>query len=128
LMSVSLDAILIGLRQDEPTEADMKQGIHPEYKQATVRCACGNTFLTRSTKDDIHVEVCSVCHPFFTGKQRLMDTAGRVERFRRKWSKPGEMPAAAQGSEAKASSEEEAADVAAEATASAEPTGVESES
>ncbi len=65
----------------------MKQGIHPEYKQATVRCACGNSFLTRSTKDDIHVEVCSVCHPFFTGKQRLMDTAGRVERFRRKWAK-----------------------------------------
>jgi large subunit ribosomal protein L31 len=66
----------------------MKQGIHPEYKQATVRCACGNSFFTRSTKDDIHVEVCSVCHPFYTGKQRLMDTAGRVERFRRKWSKP----------------------------------------
>jgi large subunit ribosomal protein L31 len=65
----------------------MKQGIHPEYKQATVRCACGNSFMTRSTKEDIHVEVCSVCHPFFTGKQRLMDTAGRVERFRRKWSK-----------------------------------------
>jgi large subunit ribosomal protein L31 len=75
----------------------MKQGIHPEYKQATVRCACGNSFLTRSTRDDIHVEVCSVCHPFFTGKQRLMDTAGRVERFRRKWSKqesrePGPAP------------------------------------
>jgi large subunit ribosomal protein L31 len=66
----------------------MKQGIHPEYMQATVRCACGNTFQTRSTRDDIHVEVCSVCHPYFTGKQRLMDTAGRVERFRRKWSKP----------------------------------------
>lgn len=65
----------------------MKQGIHPEYKQATVRCACGNTFQTRSTREDIHVEVCSVCHPFFTGKQRLMDTAGRVERFRRKWGK-----------------------------------------
>jgi large subunit ribosomal protein L31 len=66
----------------------MKQGIHPEYRQATVRCACGNSFQTRSTKEDIHVEVCSVCHPFYTGKQRLMDTAGRVERFRRKWSKP----------------------------------------
>ena len=65
----------------------MKADIHPEYKQATVHCACGNTFLTRSTQDDIHVEVCSVCHPFYTGKQRLMDTAGRVERFRRKWSK-----------------------------------------
>lgn len=63
----------------------MKAEIHPEYKQSTVHCACGNSFLTRSTKDDIHVEVCSVCHPYFTGKQRLMDTAGRVERFRRKW-------------------------------------------
>ncbi|NIP82286.1 MAG: 50S ribosomal protein L31, partial [Gemmatimonadetes bacterium] len=65
----------------------MKQGIHPEYKLATVHCACGNTFQTRSTQDDIHLDVCSVCHPFFTGKQRLMDTAGRVERFRRKWAK-----------------------------------------
>jgi large subunit ribosomal protein L31 len=101
----------------------MKQGIHPEYKQATVRCACGNTFLTRSTKDDIHVEVCSVCHPFFTGKQRLMDTAGRVERFRRKWSKPGEMPAAAAAPEVEASTDEGEA-----AEASAEATGAESES
>jgi large subunit ribosomal protein L31 len=66
----------------------MKQGIHPDYKLATVHCACGNTFQTRSTQDDIHLDVCSVCHPYFTGKQRLMDTAGRVERFRRKWSKP----------------------------------------
>ena len=63
----------------------MKQGIHPEYKLAKVHCACGNEFHTRSTQDDIHLDVCSVCHPFFTGKQRLMDTAGRVERFRRKW-------------------------------------------
>jgi large subunit ribosomal protein L31 len=102
----------------------MKQGIHPDYKQATVRCACGNTFLTRSTKDDIHVEVCSVCHPFFTGKQRLMDTAGRVERFRRKWSKPGETPAVAEVPEASAD-EGEAAEP---AEASAEPTGVETES
>jgi large subunit ribosomal protein L31 len=66
----------------------MKQGIHPEYKLAKVHCACGNTFHTRSTQDDLHLDVCSVCHPYFTGKQRLMDTAGRVERFRRKWSKP----------------------------------------
>ena len=65
----------------------MKPEIHPEYTQATVHCACGNKFLTRSTREDIHVEVCSVCHPYFTGKQRLMDTAGRVERFRRKWGK-----------------------------------------
>lgn len=63
----------------------MRQGIHPEYKLATVHCACGNTFQTRSTETDIHVEICSVCHPFFTGQQRIVDTAGRVERFRRKW-------------------------------------------
>jgi large subunit ribosomal protein L31 len=105
----------------------MKQGIHPDYKQATVRCACGNTFLTRSTKDDIHVEVCSVCHPFFTGKQRLMDTAGRVERFRRKWSKPGEGAAVAEGSEAKGSSKKGQQDAAAEAAAAAEPTAADAE-
>lgn len=63
----------------------MKQGIHPEYKATRVHCACGNSFVTRSTTDDIHVEICSVCHPFFTGKQKLVDTAGRVERFRQKW-------------------------------------------
>lgn len=63
----------------------MKQGIHPEYKAVQVHCACGNRFETRSTADDIHVEICSVCHPFYTGKQRLMDTAGRVERFRQRW-------------------------------------------
>ncbi|MGH7480613.1 MAG: 50S ribosomal protein L31 [Longimicrobiales bacterium] len=67
----------------------MKQGIHPEYKTATVHCACGNAFETRSTLDDLHVEICSVCHPFFTGKQKLIDTAGRVERFRQKWGSGG---------------------------------------
>jgi len=64
----------------------MKADIHPNYKTATVRCACGNTFETRSTKEDIHVEVCASCHPFFTGKQKLMDTAGRVERFRQRYA------------------------------------------
>ena len=63
----------------------MKQGIHPEYKEALVTCACGNTFNTRSTLETIHVEICSRCHPFFTGRQKLVDTAGRVERFRRKY-------------------------------------------
>ncbi len=63
----------------------MKQGIHPDYKAATVHCACGKTFPTRSTAGDIHVEVCSACHPFYTGRQKLVDTAGRVERFRKKW-------------------------------------------
>jgi large subunit ribosomal protein L31 len=63
----------------------MKQGIHPEYIEAVVRCACGNTFQTRATKPDIHVEVCSNCHPYFTGEQRIVDTAGRVERFKRRY-------------------------------------------
>ncbi len=66
----------------------MKKGIHPEYKTAIVTCACGNTFTTRSTLESIHVEICSMCHPFFTGKQKLVDTAGRVERFRRKYGEP----------------------------------------
>ncbi|GAB4175942.1 MAG: 50S ribosomal protein L31 [Calditrichia bacterium] len=63
----------------------MKQGIHPEYKEGTVTCACGNTFTTRSTIGDIKVEICNECHPFFTGKQKLVDTAGRVEKFLRKY-------------------------------------------
>ena len=65
----------------------MKANIHPEYHTATAKCACGNTFQTRSTIAEIHTDVCSECHPFFTGKQRLVDTAGRVERFRQKFSK-----------------------------------------
>jgi large subunit ribosomal protein L31 len=64
----------------------MKKGIHPEYYKTTVRCACGNEFETGSTVKDIHVEICSKCHPFFTGKQKLVDSAGRVERFRRKYA------------------------------------------
>jgi large subunit ribosomal protein L31 len=63
----------------------MKQGIHPEYELVTVHCACGSTFQTRSTRKSISVEICSSCHPFFTGRQKLVDTAGRVERFRQKW-------------------------------------------
>lgn len=71
-----------------------KEKIHPNYAAVRVVCACGSNFETRSThKGDIHVEICSVCHPFFTGKQRLVDTAGRVERFRRKYAKPGEAAA-----------------------------------
>ena len=66
----------------------MKVGIHPAYEAVNVVCACGHKFATRSThKGDISVEICSACHPFFTGKQKLMDTAGRVERFRRKYAK-----------------------------------------
>ena len=66
----------------------MKQGIHPKYHEVTVVCACGNTFKTRSTykSDVLHLEICSHCHPFFTGKQKLIDSAGRVERFRRKYA------------------------------------------
>lgn len=63
----------------------MKPGIHPNYEEVTVRCACGNTFVTRSTKSELTLDICNVCHPFFTGRQKLVDTAGRVERFRRKW-------------------------------------------
>jgi len=63
----------------------MKKGIHPEYVECRVTCACGNTFATRSTKKDIRVEICSQCHPFFTGKQKLMDSAGRIEKFRKKY-------------------------------------------
>jgi large subunit ribosomal protein L31 len=67
----------------------VKTDIHPEYATATVKCACGNTFQTRSTQAEIHTDVCAQCHPFFTGKQRLVDTAGRVERFRQKFAKQG---------------------------------------
>jgi len=63
----------------------MKEGIHPEYKVATIQCACGNIIKTRSTKDNIQVDVCSSCHPFFTGKQKLVDTAGRIDRFKKKF-------------------------------------------
>ena len=65
----------------------MKSGIHPDYNVLTVTCACGNNFETRSTRDKINVEICSQCHPFYTGKQKLIDTAGRIERFRKKYEK-----------------------------------------
>lgn len=66
----------------------MKAGIHPEYHEITVTCSCGNTFKTGSTASKpLHVEVCSACHPFYTGKQKIVDTAGRVEKFRQKYSK-----------------------------------------
>ena len=66
----------------------MKANIHPKYAEVTVSCACGETFKTRSTKgSEIRLEICSKCHPFFTGKQKLVDTAGRVERFQRKYKK-----------------------------------------
>ncbi|HDP37091.1 MAG TPA: 50S ribosomal protein L31 [Candidatus Atribacteria bacterium] len=64
----------------------MKKDIHPKYEKATISCACGNSFETGSTKKDMKVEICSVCHPFFTGKQKIIDTAGRVERFNKKYN------------------------------------------
>ena len=79
----------------------MKKGIHPDYVEATVHCACGNTFTTRSTKKELRVEVCSRCHPFFTGEQRIVDTAGRVERFKRRYGlkKTGPIPRQGAGSD-----------------------------
>jgi len=66
----------------------MKQGIHPKYEEIDVTCSCGNVFKTRSTNvRPLHIEVCSSCHPFYTGKQKIVDTAGRVERFRQKYGK-----------------------------------------
>jgi len=70
----------------------MKEGIHPKYELTTITCACGNVIQARSTKKNIHVEICSKCHPFFTGKQKLVDTAGRVERYRRKYKKKVAIP------------------------------------
>ncbi len=73
----------------------MKPGIHPEYQEITVTCACGETFKTRSTgKGDLHIEICSSCHPFFTGKQKLVDSAGRVDRFRKRYAKKQAAPEA----------------------------------
>ncbi len=65
----------------------MKENIHPDYKLTTVSCACGETFQTRSTKKTLKLDICSVCHPFFTGKQKLIDTEGRVDKFRKKYKK-----------------------------------------
>jgi large subunit ribosomal protein L31 len=67
----------------------MKAGIHPDYVVSNVTCSCGNTFQTRSIKPELHVEICSNCHPFYTGKQKLMDTGGRVERFQRRLERAG---------------------------------------
>ncbi len=71
----------------------MKQGIHPDYKETRVTCSCGNSFVTRTIKDELHVELCNQCHPFYTGKQKLVDTGGRVERFQKKYAKKTPAPA-----------------------------------
>ena len=65
----------------------MKAGIHPDYVVTNVQCSCGNSFTTRSTKGDMHVELCSACHPFYTGKQKLVDTGGRIDRFQRRYGR-----------------------------------------
>lgn len=81
----------------------MKKGTHPAYGPSKIICVCGNVIETRSTVKDFHVEICSACHPFFTGKQKLLDTAGRVERFRRKYGKSATAESApAEGETAKA--------------------------
>ena len=69
----------------------MKAEIHPKYREIKVVCSCGNTFKTRSTlaKDELHIEVCSVCHPFYTGKQKLVDTGGRVDKFKKRYARAG---------------------------------------
>src|SRR5688572_2925112 len=71
--------------QGKYTGVTVKEGIHPNYQEVDARCACGNTFKTRSTKPELHLEICSACHPFFTGRQKLIDTEGRVERFTKKF-------------------------------------------
>lgn len=77
----------------------MRKGIHPEYHETMITCACGNTIPTRSTKKSIRVEICSNCHPFYTGKQKLVDSEGRVERFKRRYAKQAGQLADAQESE-----------------------------
>jgi large subunit ribosomal protein L31 len=90
----------------------MKEGIHPDYPAAQVDCACGNKFVTRSTRGDFQVDVCSACHPFYTGTQKLMDTAGRVDRFKRRYeTKKAAAPAkAAPAAPAEAAASEPKAD------------------
>jgi large subunit ribosomal protein L31 len=77
----------------------VKQGIHPEYMTATVRCSCGEEFTTRATKPEIRVELCSRCHPFYTGKQKLVDSGGRVERYQQRYAKSQEKQAAAKSAQ-----------------------------
>ena len=105
----------------------MKQGIHPDYVECTVKCSCGNTFVTRSTKPELKIDICNACHPFYTGTQKLIDTGGRVQRFANKFGSAKERVAereaakkaeaeAAKAEEAAAEAETEAVEAAAEAT------------
>ena len=100
----------------------MKADIHPEYKTVTVHCSCGNTFETRSTSDDMRVELCSECHPFYTGKQKLVDTGGRIDRFERRYGRRKKSGGQAEA-EAAAGDEAPTADAApADEPADSEPT------
>jgi large subunit ribosomal protein L31 len=99
----------------------VKPGIHPKYHEVEVRCACGNTFKTRSTKTELHLEICSNCHPFFTGRQKLIDTEGRVERFTKRFGAQSSEARRAAGKEAKAAKAEKAPKAAAKAGAAAKP-------
>jgi large subunit ribosomal protein L31 len=80
----------------------MKEGIHPDYKETTITCVCGNVIETKSTKKDIKIEICSSCHPFMTGKQKILDTAGRVEKFKRRYAPKAETAPAAKKTSKKA--------------------------
>ena len=94
----------------------MKKGVHPEYKETTIVCACGNVIHTRSTKENIRVEICSKCHPFYTGKQKLVDSAGMVDRFKKRYAKRAETkPEPPKPTEAEKPSEEGEAKEAGEA-------------
>ena len=80
---------MAGLRltiQDRKEVRSMKEGIHPDYKECKVTCACGNTFVTKSTKEEMRLDVCSACHPFFTGQQKFINRGGRVEKFKKKFN------------------------------------------
>jgi large subunit ribosomal protein L31 len=98
----------------------MKTGIHPEYKETRVVCSCGNTFTTRSVKDELHVELCNQCHPFYTGKQKLVDTGGRVERFQKKYAQRRRSAPAPVEAEAAPTAEAEAAPAEAPSESAAE--------
>ncbi len=99
----------------------MKEGIHPEYPPARVTCACGNTFTTRSTHGDMAIDVCAACHPFYTGTQKLIDTAGRVDRFRKRYEKKVAPAAKAKAAPAPAAAPKAASEPAPEAPAAEPP-------
>ncbi len=99
----------------------MKTDIHPDYVVATVHCSCGNTFTTRSTRSELRVEICSNCHPFYTGKQKLVDTGGRVERFQRRYAQQQADQAKAAEARTAARARADRAKAAAEAKTAAEP-------